>query len=641
MQNNFKIKVLLFSSLFLFACSEKVNKTTKENHHYKDLTKDLQESQDKESKPKYRDSIGEDFKKKITEFENHFNIEIKYISKDCLRVYYSEDKMIESLDYLMDNLKYPKFSNMDNVVLDCGMPEFLKPGFYGRETPYNHLHISEFYQSGSNSLISDNSYDSYAEPIVKNSLQQGIDLIESKEVSQKLLIDNKLVSLACNASWFIKGRSRDYEGLKEFLTSKKGEIFSDFEIPALSNLKSDAPYLFSVLTNEGKSIRYSNFGGAAFFKVLADPKKEEVLGNVLVDVKWVDCLGGEISFRIELLKYNFKDGTGKLDSLDVQEIRREYDGKISSKISTEKLNPFDDFMNLDKIIKREEWPLPEEDFAFDTVFMPKEKITVGILDTGLDYNHPSLYWRTLRQDGQLIGFDGYDPANHLPYDHLGHGTHVAGIAVKGSQSIQLVPMRMDYFSDEGNFLDLIDASVKAGVRVINASLGWFSQSQGEKIFDGLIKGIKKYPDVIFVIAAGNESANLNVTPIMPACLNADNLIVVAAVDSQNNLAYFSNFGKNCVDVAAPGVEIMSSVPSRKHLSDKSASFDKMSGTSMASPFVTNVVAKMLAINPKLKPKQVKEILKDTSFKTSALKKYVKSGGYVFPENTYRRTESEK
>ena len=145
---------------------------------------------------------------------------------------------------------------------------------------------------------------------------------------------------------------------------------------------------------------------------------------------------------------------------------------------------------------------------------------------------------------------------------------------------------------EGNTADAanaIDYAVAHGARVVNASWGGPSFSQA------LYGSIKRAGDrgVMVVAAAGNEGVNADVKPDYPAAFDLPNIVSVAATDRSDRLLDFSNYGAKTVDLAAPGDDVYSTVPT---LSDPSG-YASFSGTSMAAPFVSGAAALYLSKFP--------------------------------------------
>jgi subtilisin family serine protease len=136
------------------------------------------------------------------------------------------------------------------------------------------------------------------------------------------------------------------------------------------------------------------------------------------------------------------------------------------------------------------------------------------------------------------------------------------------------------------------------------------------------------PKTLFVFAAGNDEdgtgiGNNDKFPNSPCNIAADNVISVAATVEGQSLAPFSDWGKEKVDVAAPGVGILSTIPSENH--------DEMfaiSGTSQAAPYVANVAAEVKNANTKLSPKEIKRLIVETVDAKDFLKDKVRSGGMV-------------
>ncbi len=144
------------------------------------------------------------------------------------------------------------------------------------------------------------------------------------------------------------------------------------------------------------------------------------------------------------------------------------------------------------------------------------------------------------------------------------------------------------------------------------------------------------PGTLFVVAAGNEGSDNDAMPTFPANVRVDNSITVAATNGISKLAKFSNYGAKSVDIAAPGVAIISSVPAldQKQLLP-------MSGTSMAAPYVAGVAAKMKEINARLSSRDLKKMLMSTVDRKDWLKGKVLSEGLVNPDRAYLAAEKSK
>lgn len=277
-------------------------------------------------------------------------------------------------------------------------------------------------------------------------------------------------------------------------------------------------------------------------------------------------------------------------------------------------------------------------------------VVVAVIDSGVDYTHPDLaanVWTNPREvagdgiDNDANGFvddvRGWDFANADadPMDDDGHGTHVSGtIGAVGNNAIGVTGvnwrvsiMGLKFLDAEGNgYTSDAVAAVKyatrmrrdfgANVVAINAS--WGGETRSTALANAIAAAGRA--GILFVTAAGNESSNNDRTPSYPANLSDDSVIAVAATNHSNRLAAFSNYGSTTVDLAAPGVGILSTVPGGGY-----ASF---SGTSMATPYVTGTVALMAAANPRATAAEIRSALLSTVTPVAALSGKVATGGLL-------------
>jgi cell wall-associated protease len=203
-----------------------------------------------------------------------------------------------------------------------------------------------------------------------------------------------------------------------------------------------------------------------------------------------------------------------------------------------------------------------------------------------------------------------------------HGTHVAGIIaqVRGNNvggdgvydnveimSVRAVPNGDEYDKD---IALAIRYAVDNGAKVINASFGKNYSPNKQWVYDAIKYAESK--DVLIVHAAGNDSKDIDVEPNFPNDSDdkitefANNVITVGALNFENGtkmVANFSNYGKNNVDVYAPGVKIYATTPNNE--------YQYLQGTSMASPNVAGVAAMIRSFYPNLTAQQVKGIIMES------------------------------
>ncbi len=308
-------------------------------------------------------------------------------------------------------------------------------------------------------------------------------------------------------------------------------------------------------------------------------------------------------------------------------------------------------------------------------------IIVAVTDTGVDYTHPDLInqmWRNEKEipgngidddnNGYIDDIVGWDFANNdnKPYDlsmsmidilmsggNPGHGTHVSGvIGATGNNGMGIVGiapkvkiMALRFITEKGQgtseaAIKAIDYAVNNGAKIINASWGG---EKGDESDDEIQKAIEraKAKGVLFIAAAGNgrvdQAAGKAVgfnndtdpKPVLPATFNLENMITVAAIDVNEKIGEFSNYGPKSVHLGAPGVNILSTVPGNRYqdtiieLGSMKVTWD---GTSMATPHVVGAAALLWSTDPNMTATTVKEKLLSMTVKIPSMTNKTVTGG---------------
>lgn len=294
-------------------------------------------------------------------------------------------------------------------------------------------------------------------------------------------------------------------------------------------------------------------------------------------------------------------------------------------------------------------------------------IVVAIIDTGVQVDHPDLAshiwinpgeipnngvdddkngyvddingWDFFHNDSTLYSTSPANTANH--FDDDDHGTHVAGIiaaannnnigiaGVASNYNVQIMSLKVLGGQDSGSTSTAVKAikyAEKMGASIANCSWNFIIQSK-----DPLLERTIHESDIMFVCAAGNEAVNVDRSPSYPASYNFSNVISVAATDSMGSLAPYSNYGKT-VTTAAPGSDIYSTII---------GGYVYNSGTSMATPMVTGILAMMYANKANLYPTQYKSLIKSSVLANNPLSGVVYSNGSIDASTAISKTQVTK
>jgi thermitase len=279
------------------------------------------------------------------------------------------------------------------------------------------------------------------------------------------------------------------------------------------------------------------------------------------------------------------------------------------------------------------------------------EVVVAVLDSGVDYKHsdlaPNMWTRpknlaayTDDELGEFNDLHGYNGTDNIadPMDDNGHGTHCAGIigaegdngiGISGiNQKVTIMPLKFLGRGGFGSTNDAIEAinyaidRKKDGVNVRIISASWGSTMRSQALEDT----IRAAGDagILFVAAAGNDGSNNDSRPHFPSNYDLPNVVSVAALDRNDKLASFSNYGEKTVHIAAPGKEIVSTW--------LGGDYREASGTSMATPYVSGVAALIISSDPQISMKNLRARILGSADELDSLKGKVASGGRLCAAN---------
>ncbi|MGE4489816.1 MAG: S8 family serine peptidase, partial [Kiritimatiellales bacterium] len=281
----------------------------------------------------------------------------------------------------------------------------------------------------------------------------------------------------------------------------------------------------------------------------------------------------------------------------------------------------------------------------------EDSILVAVIDSGVDASHSDLagnMWVNAGETGldsenndkKTNGIDddnngfiddwqgwNFYGSNNDPADDNDHGTHCAGtVGAVGNNSIgvagvcwnvSLVGIKFlgaDGYGSEVDAAEAVLYATQLGAVIQNHS--WGGSAGGEMLLSAFEAANSN--GVLAVVAAGNSNNDNDTAPVYPASYDLPNIIAVAASDEDDRLASFSNYGSATVDLAAPGVDIVSTIPGD--------AYDSFQGTSMAAPHVAGAAALLWGANSGLGCLDVKAAIINSTDKIPALTGKTLSGG---------------
>lgn len=282
-----------------------------------------------------------------------------------------------------------------------------------------------------------------------------------------------------------------------------------------------------------------------------------------------------------------------------------------------------------------------------------KQLLVAILDSGIDSNHKDLkdkVWTNPKEipgngidddnngwKDDVHGWNSYNNNNN-PFDMVGHGTHVAGIVSKtgGSDQIKIVALKVGDLNPPNTMAvaAAIYYAIKNNIPLLNMSFGFSAYS---KILERAVEEADK-AGLLIVAATGNKNFNNDEQPNYPASFRLPNVISVMALDSEDRKRESSDYGKLTVDIGSLGEGIVSTVPSGACQYCSDTGYAVHSGTSVAAPYVTGILAAGLLTldSPQKEYLRAKDSLLSSVSKLAALNGLSTTGGKINPSLFFKK-----
>ena len=284
-----------------------------------------------------------------------------------------------------------------------------------------------------------------------------------------------------------------------------------------------------------------------------------------------------------------------------------------------------------------------------TTTMGSDTVVIGVLDTGIDINHPDLKGNIYINPKEIAGNNIDDDNNGYVDDVNGwdfvndnasvndsesadsHGTNIAGVIAAGANNngmvgvapnVKLLPLKFisgsqGYTSDA---IEAIEYAMNMGIKIINCSFCGTDNNIA-------LKDAMENSGILFVCSAGNFGANTAEKPVYPAAFELNNIISVAAIDSRGLLPSFTSYGYN-VDLAAPGTSILCTTYGEANNVTYNDNYDYYSGTSVSAAMVSGVAGLVKSAYPEDDIYSIRSRIINNVVKCEALKGKVYTEGRV-------------
>lgn len=231
-------------------------------------------------------------------------------------------------------------------------------------------------------------------------------------------------------------------------------------------------------------------------------------------------------------------------------------------------------------------------------------VAVAQVDSGVNYLLPSIASRLARDaDGAALGHDWWDmdprpfdqDPSRSPFFPQRHGTRTASLLLEEAPFARLIPYRYPR-ADMSRMTSVVEAAAKAGARIVMLAMG----SNDREEWEAYARAVRRHPDMLFIVSAGNDGRDLDREPVYPAALGLANQLSVSSAEHDGTLARGSNWGRETIDLLVPAERVLvTGFDGRRIFA---------SGASYAAARVAALAACLLAAHPQWRSNELREAI---------------------------------